>query len=83
MRACIGPSSIDCRLPWRMLWHWEVSRTASLHCWSPCRCLCPVQVNIDVEVLLLRDMLKGDAQHELRVKLKEHRTEKYPFKDDD
>ncbi len=42
-----------------------------------------MQVNIDVEVLLLRDMLKGDAQHELRVKLKEHRTEKYPFKDDD
>lgn len=40
-------------------------------------------VNMDVEVRVVADMLKGDPAHELRVKLREHRTEKYPFKDDD
>jgi hypothetical protein len=38
---------------------------------------------MDVEVRVAADMLKGDAAHELRVRLRELRAEKYPFKDDD
>jgi hypothetical protein len=45
-------------------------------------CMCP-QVNIEVDVRFVRDMLKGDDAYELRVCLKEHKDESFPFKDDD
>lgn len=44
----------------------------------PCR-----QVNMDVEVRWVSDMLAGDDCYELRLKLREHRDEKFPYKDDD
>jgi len=42
-----------------------------------------LQVNMDVEVRIVGDMLKGDDVHELRLKLKEHRNEEFPYKDDE
>lgn len=41
------------------------------------------QVSMDVEVRVAGDMLKGDEAHELRVTLKEHRDEQFPYGDDD
>ena len=41
------------------------------------------QVNMEVEVRWVQDMLKGDECYEMRLKLKEHRDEKFPYKDDD
>lgn len=38
---------------------------------------------MDVEVRVVGDMLKGDEAHELRIKLREHRDEKFPYQDDD
>jgi hypothetical protein len=38
---------------------------------------------MDVEVKVAGDMLKGDEAHEFRVRLKEHRDERFPFKDDE
>jgi len=38
---------------------------------------------MDVEVRIVGDMLKGDEVHELRLKLKEHRNEEFPYKDDE
>lgn len=43
----------------------------------------PLQVNIFVECRIVQDMLKGDDCHELRMKLKEHRDEKFPYKEDE
>lgn len=40
-------------------------------------------VNMDVDVRWGQDMLRGDDCYELRLKLKEHKDEKYPFKEDD
>lgn len=42
-----------------------------------------VQVNMNVECNIVRDMLKGDDANELRLKLVSQGTESYPFKDDD
>ena len=42
-----------------------------------------MQVNIDVECRFVQDILKGDDCYELRIKLKQHRDEKFPFNDDD
>ncbi len=50
----------------------------------PCPAGCPcLQVNMDVEVRWVSDMLAGDDCYELRLKLREHRDEKFPYKDDD
>ncbi len=43
---------------------------------------CP-QVNMDVEARFAQDMLKGDECYEIRLKLLEHKDERFPFKDDD
>ena len=43
----------------------------------------PMQVNMDVEAKLAQDMLKGDDCYEIRLRLKDHRNEQFPFKDDD
>ncbi|PNW84474.1 hypothetical protein CHLRE_03g145607v5 [Chlamydomonas reinhardtii] len=40
-------------------------------------------VNMEVECRWVSDMLRGDDCYELRLKLKEHRDEKFPYKDDD
>lgn len=40
-------------------------------------------VNIEVDCRFVQDMLKGDECYELRLCLKEHKDESYPFKDDD
>eukprot|EP00195_Chlamydomonas_chlamydogama_P004817 CAMPEP_0202898732 /NCGR_PEP_ID=MMETSP1392-20130828/7176_1 /ASSEMBLY_ACC=CAM_ASM_000868 /TAXON_ID=225041 /ORGANISM="Chlamydomonas chlamydogama, Strain SAG 11-48b" /LENGTH=183 /DNA_ID=CAMNT_0049584741 /DNA_START=96 /DNA_END=647 /DNA_ORIENTATION=+ len=54
-----------------------------------CNILCGVirgaleMVNMDVEVKQVQDMLKGDDCYELRIKLKEHKDEKFPYNDDD
>lgn len=54
-----------------------------------CSLLCGVirgaleMVNMDVECRFVQDMLKGDDVYEMRIRIKEHRDEKYPFKDDD
>lgn len=40
-------------------------------------------VNMEVEVRWVQDMLKGDECYEMRLKLKEHRDEKFPYKDED
>jgi len=42
-----------------------------------------MQVNMDVDARFVQDMLRGDEVYEIRLKLKEHRTEAFPFKDDD
>lgn len=41
------------------------------------------QVNMDVEARFVQDMLRGDEAYEIRLKLKEHHAEEFPFKDDD
>lgn len=41
------------------------------------------QVNMDVECRFVQDMLKGDECYELRLRLKEHKDEAFPYKDDD
>lgn len=50
------------------------------------RCLrcagCVVQVNMEVEARVVGDMLKGDDAHELRLRLKEHKDEQFPFNDE-
>lgn len=38
---------------------------------------------MDVEARFVQDMLRGDEVWEIRLRLKEHRSEAYPFKDDD
>ena len=43
----------------------------------------PKQVNMDVEARFVQDMLRGDEVYEIRLRLKEHRAEAFPFKDDD
>lgn len=54
-----------------------------------CNILCGVirgaleMVSLDVECKIVQDMLKGDDCYELRLKLKESRDERFPFKDDD
>jgi len=54
-----------------------------------CNLLCGVirgaleMVNMDVEVRFVNDMLKGDEAYEMRMRLKEHRDEAFPYKDDD
>lgn len=45
-------------------------------------CLC-LQVNIEVDCRFVQDMIKGDECYELRLCLKDHKDESYPFKDDD
>lgn len=42
-----------------------------------------LQVNMDVECWFVQDMLKGADCYELRLRLKEHRDESFPFKDDE
>lgn len=41
------------------------------------------QVNIEVNCRFVQDMLRGDECYEMRLTLKEHRDEAFPFKDDD
>ncbi len=41
------------------------------------------QVNMDVECRIVQDMLKGDDCYELRMRLKEHKDEKFPYTEDD
>ena len=54
-----------------------------------CNILCGVirgaleMVNMDVECRLVQDMLKGDDCYELRMKLREHKDEAFPYKEDD
>lgn len=54
-----------------------------------CGMLCGVirgaleMVNMDVDARFVQDMLRGDEVYEIRLKLKEHRAEAFPFKDDD
>lgn len=38
---------------------------------------------MDVDCKLVQDMLKGDDAYEIRMRLKEHRDEAFPYKDDD
>jgi hypothetical protein len=38
---------------------------------------------MEVDVRFVQDMLKGDDAFEMRVRLKEHRDEQFPYKDDD
>jgi hypothetical protein len=38
---------------------------------------------MDVDARFAHDMLRGDDCYEIRLRLKEHRTEAFPFKDDD
>ncbi len=45
--------------------------------------LSAVQVNMDVDVRITQDTLKGDEALELRLRLKEHRDEQFPYKDED
>ena len=40
-------------------------------------------VNMDVECRVVQDMLKGDDCYELRMRLKEHRDEAFPYTEDD
>eukprot|EP00798_Chlamydomonas_sp_ICE-L_P008729 gene8730-33593_t len=40
-------------------------------------------VNMDVECKIVQDTLKGDDCCEIRMRLKEHRNEQFPFNDDD
>eukprot|EP00879_Flechtneria_rotunda_P006619 GHRR01006956.1.p1 GENE.GHRR01006956.1~~GHRR01006956.1.p1 ORF type:complete len:182 (+),score=51.71 GHRR01006956.1:264-809(+) len=40
-------------------------------------------VSMEVDCRFVQDMLKGDECYELRLRLKEHKNEQYPFKDDD
>uniref|UniRef100_A0A7S0RI19 Trafficking protein particle complex subunit n=1 Tax=Chlamydomonas leiostraca TaxID=1034604 RepID=A0A7S0RI19_9CHLO len=41
------------------------------------------QVSMDIEAKLTSDMLKGDDSYEIRVRLREHRDERFPYKEDD
>ena len=56
---------------------------------SYCNVLCGVirgaleQIGMHVTVVVVKDMLKGADGNELRLTLKEHAAETYPFKDDD
>jgi hypothetical protein len=38
---------------------------------------------MDVECRFVQDMLKGDDCYELRIKLKEHKDETFPYNEDD
>jgi hypothetical protein len=38
---------------------------------------------MDVECRLIQDMLKGDDFFEIRIKLKQHRDEQFPYTEDD
>jgi hypothetical protein len=38
---------------------------------------------MDVEARFVSDMLRGDDSYEIRLRLKGHRAEAFPFKDDD
>ena len=38
---------------------------------------------MQVECTFRKDVLQGDEQYEIRLKLVSHETEEYPFKDDD
>eukprot|EP00775_Hariotina_reticulata_P014296 gene14296-23_t len=40
-------------------------------------------VNMEVDCWFIQDMLKGDECYEMRLRLKEHKDETFPFKDDD
>ncbi|MEW5298843.1 MAG: hypothetical protein WDW36_001921 [Sanguina aurantia] len=40
-------------------------------------------VNMDVEAKLVQDMLKGDDCFEIRLRLKQHKDEQFPYKDDE
>ncbi|KAJ9505575.1 hypothetical protein QJQ45_008517 [Haematococcus lacustris] len=40
-------------------------------------------VSMDVDVAVVGDMLKGQEAHQLRVRLREHRDERFPYKEDD
>lgn len=42
-----------------------------------------LQVNMDVDARFVQDMLRGDEVYEIRLRLKEHKAEAFPFKDDD
>lgn len=48
---------------------------------APIRVCC--QVNMDVEAKLVQDMLKGDDCFEIRLRLKQHKDEQFPYKDDE
>lgn len=38
---------------------------------------------MDVDATWARDALRGDDVYEIRLTLREHRAEEFPFKDDD
>jgi hypothetical protein len=38
---------------------------------------------MEVDCWFIHDMLKGDECYEMRLRLKEHKDETFPFKDDD
>jgi len=38
---------------------------------------------MEVDCWFIQDMLKGDECYEMRLRLKEHKDETFPFKDDD
>lgn len=40
-------------------------------------------VNLDVEAVFVKDMLRGDDVYEIRLRLLSSSTEAYPFKDDE
>lgn len=40
-------------------------------------------VNMDVTARMAKDMLRGDDSYEIRLELRAHRAEEYPFRDDD
>ncbi|KAF5836460.1 NO signaling/Golgi transport ligand-binding domain-containing protein [Dunaliella salina] len=54
-----------------------------------CNILCGVirgaleMINMDVDVRIVGDMLKGDEVHEMRLRLKEQKNEDFPYKDDE
>lgn len=42
-----------------------------------------LQVSFVVDCRWVQDMLKGAECYEMRIRLKEHRVERYPLQDDD
>lgn len=38
---------------------------------------------MDVDARFTQDMLRGDDAYEIRLRLKEHRSETFPYKDDE
>lgn len=60
-----------------------MAKALGITCWCCCTAPLLLQVNIEVDCRFVQDMLKGDECYELRLSLKEHKDEAFPFKDDD